>query len=421
MRDSFRCRVRVGGTGKSATRMILAIEQTWTGTLHAATNSGTLQTLARAFPGEPIHVFAEATHLAELQRDAGSPAMTFHPIAVSPHFRGKTHIVSTRRFAREAATLLQALRRSDPRQDCLMVLMSATPTAILAAAWLLRLFRRRRLGVQVVLHGNLNDINGWRPRNPLRRRFDLLGVLGRPHPPGLRFVVLDEAIREALGRILPGLLPRVDVFPLPINLDEVPTVPPCRLEAPVRIGFVGLATAAKGIDTFLRVAAASKQRFGTQVEFQHVGRVPEGSDLRPFQVLAQPPSTAPLERTEFLRRMAQLHYVLLPYRRGYYDLSASGALVDAMTCQKPIVATRIPFIDGLFAAFGDIGHACDDEAGLAAAVETIMGLDQARYDRQVAAMGRVRSSRLPEALAPRYRDVVASGYGGLLTSGPDEA
>ena len=80
--------------------MILVCEPFWTGTQHAPGNSGTIQTIARAFPQEQVRVFAEATHLRELQSDAALTAhanVSFSTIAVSPLFPGRPQIVSARR------------------------------------------------------------------------------------------------------------------------------------------------------------------------------------------------------------------------------------------------------------------------------------------------------------------------------------
>ena len=116
---------------------ILVLETTWTGTTHAPGNGATIQTIALAFTDHPIHVFAEAGHLAELRRNAAlmsSGQIQFHEITVSRHFAGRTGIVSFRRLAHEAATVRYAFRVVRPRGACLLVLLSATSTAIFAAS-----------------------------------------------------------------------------------------------------------------------------------------------------------------------------------------------------------------------------------------------------------------------------------------------
>jgi glycosyltransferase involved in cell wall biosynthesis len=122
-----------------------------------------------------------------------------------------------------------------------------------------------------------------------------------------------------------------------------------------------------------------------------------------------------LARSDFVRRLAELHYVVLPFRRGYYDLWASGALLDALTWLKPVVATRVPLTERFFADYGDIGFLCDDDAALTAAVEQLVAVpDPGRYAGQVGALRRARTARGIEALSAHYRATVAQGFPGLL-------
>jgi hypothetical protein len=270
------------------------------------------------------------------------------------------------------------------------------------------------VGVQVGLHGNLNDITGWRPRNPLARRFDLGSALADRHP-RLRYLVLEPSILVELARLAPRAAERTDVLPLPVNTAEMPARPTAPLSVPLRIGFVGQGTAAKGFDQFLALARDVRARHGDRVVFHHVGRLMPGEAPPDLAVLADPPSREHLPRDEFTRRLAALHYVLLPFREGgYYGLSASGALMDAITWLKPVIATRLPLVEHFFTRYGEIGFACDGGTGLAAAVEAALALDAPGYDRQVAAVQRARAARMPEALARDYCALVARGFPGLL-------
>ena len=413
--------------------MILVFETNWTGTVHAPGNSATIQVIAQAFPGQTVRVHAAADHLAELRRDPAFTALAFVEtvaVAVPAQHPGRLHLVSARRFWGEFALLRAALKRVPGAEPVLVMLLSATSTAIFAAAWAVRLAGRRRrapAAVQIGLHGNLNDALGWRSRNPLRRRFDLAAALAAP-PAGLRFLVLEEAIRDAMRRFAPLAAARTDVLPLPVNPGEAAAIAPSPLAAPVpsplaapaptslaaplRIGFVGTATAAKGIDVFLDLARRLGARFGGRIAFHLVGRALPGGDPARFAALAEPVGTAQLPRAEFLRRLARLHYVLLPYQPGYYDLSASGALLDAVTWGKPVIALRVPIAAAMFAAADQpIGVLCDDAAGLEEAVADIAThMDADRYAREVAAVERLRAARQPAALAARYAALVRAGF-----------
>jgi hypothetical protein len=399
--------------------MILVFEMLWVGTQHAPGNSATIQAIARGFPDQPVRVFADPSHLAELRTDPDLTACAnvgFAPIAIHPTHRGKTHLVAWGRFRQELSALWHGLKQVPRGERCLLMLISATPTAIFAASLLVRL-HPGRIGVQVGLHGNLNDAFGWRPRNPLTRAFDLRRALTARHPKRLRFMVLEQGIRDTLATLLPAAAARTDVLELPINVAELADQPAPGFAPPIRIGLVGLATAAKGTDLFLDLAREMTARFPGKVTFHHVGRLTPDADPAPFAVLADPPSTAHLSRAEFTARLAALHYVFLPIREGYYNLSASGALLDAMTWAKPVITRALPIITPHFQRFGDIGYLCDSDAAMRTAVATILiDLDADRYARQVAAMQALRAARTPAALAGTYRAMIEREYPGLLTA-----
>lgn len=397
--------------------MILIFEMTWTGTIHAPSNSATIQIVAQAAPNQKIRVFADASHLTELKRNVtltGDGHIEFQAITVSSAYRSKPHIVSLRRGTREIATIWRALRDIPGNEHCLVFLLSATPTAIVVASLLAKL-DRRIVGVHVGLHGNLNDLTGWRSRNPLTRAFDLPAILARTQTPRVRFLVLEVAIKNEMRKLMPRAAAVTDVLQHPINSTEVDLQLPQRLSKPTRIGFVGQATDAKGIAPFLSMASDLKNRFGNDVVFELIGRVPPGSDLSRFAILDKAVTHDYLSREEFCARLACVHYVCLPFQSVYYNLSASGALIDAVTWLKPVIACRVPLVADLFEQFGDLGYLCANMDAMKAQIECLLASpDTKRYDKQIEAMRLARDARLPAALAKDYRNILLNEFRGLL-------
>ena len=309
-------------------------------------------------------------------------------------------------MAREFRILRRAISEIEPHEHVHVFLLSTTSTAIFVCRWLLRTFPRRALTFQIGLHGDLNDIRGWRTLNPLKRLYDIRSALTAPALDRLRFLVLDKSILAEMGQILPAAIPQLDVLPHPLNPSEVGLKVPLVLSEPVCIGFVGLATKAKGIDIFLEIASAIRKRFGNRFEFQLVGRLQKGDEFRSPDVVADEPSTKMIPRAEFKARLAKLHYIMLPFRSGYYDLSASGALIDALASQIPVIALRVPLVETLFADYGDIGYLCNDHAEIIEAIEDISRLDASHYRAQVMRIAAAGEDRLTQNLAPRYRAMI---------------
>ena len=405
--------------------MILVFDMTNSGTAHVPINRGLLEAMALGFPGTGVRFHAEADHLDALRADPAMgrlPNLRFTPIALSPLHRWKTHIVSARRFWRELRTIQAALRaaarESAAGEPHLIVLASTTPTAILAALIAART-ARRPVSVQVGLHGNLNEVTGWRSRHPLHRRLDLHAMLARPAR-RLRLLVFETVIRDALEAAIPGSGARTDVLPHPVDTREAKGHAPPPPDGPIRVGIVGMATASKGIDAYLETARLFRARHGDRIEFHIVGGRPGTTPAERFADIAHPVEAGHIPRETFAARMAGLHYVFLPLQPGYYSLSPSGGLMDAVAWCRPVIAARVPITQALFEEGGDIGHLCDDLAGMQAVLEGIMeaGPDRARYEAQRAALRRLREGRGPEAQAVAYRAILRQGFPDLFLPPP---
>lgn len=383
--------------------MILVFEMNWSGPVHAPGNAATIQAIATGCPGQEIRVFAEPGHLRELRLSG----ITGHPIALYPRFQGRPGIVAFGRLRHEFAVLRGALAGVPRGEPCLLMLLSTTSTAIFAAALAARL--RPGTRVQIGLHGDLNDLTGGRSRHPLRRALDLHAAMSRPWH-NLRFLVLEEAIRDGLSRLAPAALPRTDVLPLPINAGELPETAAFPLKPPIRFGFVGQATQAKGIGSFLAIARAMKARHGAAAEFDVIGRADPRQPPPDATDLIAPVATDYLPRDAFTRRLAALHYVVLPLQGAYYRLAASGALLDAVTWLKPVIAGRVPIVTPWFEG-GEIGRLCDDEPAMMAAIDAILTRpDPARYSAEVANLRSARARRSPDATARRYASLLAGFF-----------
>ncbi|TQF77503.1 glycosyltransferase family 4 protein [Elioraea sp. Yellowstone] len=392
--------------------MILILELMDEAVTHAPGNSQWAQVIARALPDHQVRVCAPPAHLRALREDANLCALanvSFREIPLISAFRRQVNVVSPARARAEFAILRRLLAEVPAGESCLVVLASAAPTAVFAAR-LAGALMRRRVAVQMVLHGFANEVLGWRTRNPLLRRFDLPGLMAAP-PQGVRFLALERAIAAELGRIAPAAAGRIDVLPLPVNANEIVVLPPVPLEPPIRLALVGQTTRAKGIEPFLAMARALKARHGSAVEFHVIGRRFPETPAEALAVLDGPPAEGYLDRKDFLARLAAMHYVVLPLQESYYRLSPSGALIDAITWLKPVVATAIPIVAEAFREGGEIGVLCPDVAAMERALDRLVTApDPAEYARQVAALRRLRDRRLPDALVGTYRRIVETGF-----------
>jgi hypothetical protein len=281
-------------------------------------------------------------------------------------------------------------------------LTSIAPSTLLALKFIVGYLRRGR-NAQVILHGGLSKLEGWRSRNPIIRLQDLRTALVAPDGGKVRYIVLEKPIKEVILNKLPSLEGRVDVLdhPLPSNAGEQSTND---LSVPLQFGFLGLASEEKGFPFYIRLASEFSKKYSQCVEFHAIGSLPCDQKRLEMVALKRKPGLQKLDRDKFTQYLKELHFVCFPYQGGHYKFSASGALLDSIGWEKPFIAMRLPIFENLFSRFGDIGYLCDTETEFRETIDgIIMYQDAARYRKQTLTLRKVKESRTPKFLASKYK------------------
>jgi glycosyltransferase involved in cell wall biosynthesis len=387
--------------------MITVCEPLVRGETHVCFNAALLEVLREAFPQEELAFFGASSHIAALQKQVGPrtlSSVSWTPIVLPAQQERRFDALRTIKFIQRLLTTLNG----DERKD--LVLTNIKPSILLALKIFEGMARKRRIGVQVVIHGQIGGINGRRSRHLIRNLRSVRAALQLFGRGNIRYLVLEEGIRDALLRRIPHLAEQVDVLdhPLPPNEGERATI---SLSLPIRFGFLGLANQNKGFPVFVRLAAQMTERYRNRVEFHAIGRL-QNDRLRgkELEALTTQPALRRLDRDSFVGGVRRLHFVLLPLQPEYYESVASGSLLDAIAYEKPIIATNIPLFANLFEKFGELGYLYDNESELRNVVENILqNIDQERYTEQVRNIRKVKAARTPKSLAEVYRTIRARG------------
>ncbi|MGB0722025.1 MAG: glycosyltransferase [Gammaproteobacteria bacterium] len=390
--------------------MILVSEPICHGAEHAPFNAALLATVRHAYPDEEIHFAAEPSHLAEVRQqlpESLHSGFGLHSAPVPPRRAGNDE----RRSGERALIQRLATQFAGARQW--LFSGSADTTFSALGALRDRELKRRTLAV---LHGNLSEITGWRSRNPLVRRKDLRSGLERTAIQGVRFLVLEHAIGDALRAEMPNIAQNVHVLEHPIIADAGATgadAPEPPGQPPVRVGFLGMANSPKGFDLFLKVAERVKQHCPEGIQFHTIG--PRAPDMEPadWAALDTPPWDRWLSAEEYREGVLGMNFVIMPYQAQHYRWSASGVLLDAIRYGRPVIALRNPVMENLFQRHGDIGYLCDQDNHMVVTIsERLRHPDPAHYRAQRKALARMLEARQPETLAPTYRAIANHQDGG---------
>ncbi len=362
-----------------------------------------------AYPDEVVEFWAEATHIEYVKNLLGGcrDRVVFRTIELSQHLPEKVEAVSLRRLFHDLSVLWRT--RHSWRNGTVLVVSSASATGIFAAAAVQLVTRAADLLIQVPLHGQISALrSGYRPRNPLYRALDLFSAFRICRAERFRYVVFEETIKHNLEQLVPELSGSVDVLPHPAIDTETRPAIAADDAGPIRVGMLGVATYAKGFDTYLRIARRIQAEQGGRVEFHLVGFLHASFHSADVTGLSGPVATWPMSREDFIAAVNRLHFVCSPLKGVYYDLAASGSLIDAFTFKKPIVVLKSMLTSRLFEEHGDIGYLCEDEAEMYEVLSSIAkSFDPARYRKQTEAIEALYHTRTPAALAARYRKLVS--------------
>lgn len=380
--------------------MISAVEAYWDGTVHSHSNATFLNLLSSVFPEKSVAIHGSPSHLKHM-------AFTLQRNVKWKLFEEKLLPYNTpalKRFIFEYFLLHKIIKRMQSINDSFLVSLSTSGPSLRAYCLLQRIYPHLRIIAR--LHGNLNEINGWRPKHPVRRYLTLAEALAAVPAGNLHLVVLEDSIREALLSKMPSLERQIHAIPEVVSAIESQKFPGKPLSNPSTFTFLGVGTTAKGADLFVEIARQAKNA-GLPARFEMYGMLHASLSHLNVSHLDQPPAKQGLERQQFVDGLARADFIIVPYDPVYYTLSASGVLVDAVTALKPIVTLPVAFAESAFRNFGDIGYLCRSVHDLS---ETVMRLaqkpDPARYDRQVECLRRFRSARTETAISARLRGAV---------------
>jgi len=391
--------------------MILVCEMIFDRGAHIPFNAGLLATIRAAFPKDDMAFHGGEAHIEQLKKQVGQAlANSIGWKDILPVQPGPTY---GKRFIRELSAIRHLFREIPQGTTSRLILTSAFPSTVLAMK-VARLFQSKIPKVQMVLHG-VSGVMGKRRRRPILRLQDMKTALSLLGNKDIQYLVLEEFIRDTVLKNFPQLHGSIEAFQHPISPVEG-AAEIIDLSEPIRFGLLGTALKSKGYPLFVEAANAITVKYGRRAEFHVIGRCPEESKgVKGTEALATQPAASQLTREDFVRGVQPLHFVVLPYERAPYTLSASGVLLDAIAWQKPIIARRMPMFEAMFERHGDIGYLFDDNSELSGILQQILEApDGSRYRRQALTLRDVRKSRDPETLAAVYRELCTKSEGRLL-------
>jgi hypothetical protein len=193
-----------------------------------------------------------------------------------------------------------------------------------------------------------------------------------------KYIVLNKLAKERL--CADGYLGCNEVIEINhpfANLNQ--NYPPLSVVSPIKLGHIGsMEVARKNSHLLYKIAEMFKNEVKSkQLCFETIGLITP--NVIPFKnnwVLERVGNTKPnqpdyLTRTEYEKYLSELHFTLFFIDKQQYIFRTSGAIIDTIAFQKPIIAFKHPYFDYLISQVGPIGYFVDTIDQMAEVLHTI--------------------------------------------------
>jgi hypothetical protein len=378
---------------------IVILEPSWNGLAHCPANLGMLRVLREAYPQASLTLMAGDEHLQELKHiahgtfDEHITSLSFQP-ALDPDTLPVNMLNGWRRF--------QPAHKKALAQADLICMLSCTASSLAVIHWLGHAHK-----TVAFLHGNANDLLGWRSRNPIRKWLDFASSLRRYAQQGGRVLVYEQLICERLTQELPWLAGHTHVLGHPLLQEERDAPASVRpADTPIRIGYAGNATKAKGFPEFVQLARAVTAACPGVYEFHSFSYLhPACKDID--QSVLRTRASVGLPRPDFVASLKSLDYIFAWHSDNYYSIAASGIMYDAINLGIPLLARRTAQLHHLEQQGTPIGLLFDapDEVAVLLSQGTI---PRARREPLLKGLSTAQAGHSTPQLARDFRALLAS-------------
>jgi hypothetical protein len=176
----------------------------------------------------------------------------------------------------------------------------------------------------------------------------------------LIFIVLGEGIFLNLKNILPSnIINSIYAIDHPFIFENFKKI--YKQQDKLKLGTVGVVSKAKNIDQFIYIAKLFLSEINDEkISFSATGAIYfKKQELLDACINIPDEKNTHMNRAAFNKRIKNLDYILFFYHSKMYKYLASGAVLDAINVEIPIIALKNDYFEYLFSRFGPFGYLAD--------------------------------------------------------------
>ncbi|SHG27073.1 Glycosyltransferase involved in cell wall bisynthesis [Flavobacterium segetis] len=188
---------------------------------------------------------------------------------------------------------------------------------------------------------------------------------------GLFFSVLGDVLKQNISEIIDankaGKFISIDHA---YFFEDVETVK--KTNSIFNIATVGTINKTKGLLGLLEFSKKIKPLVREQINISVIGTTNENISLfQGTKIELSSKNNVLLSRDEFNEKINELDYILFFYPNDSYSITASGAIMDAIRFEKPILALKNVYFEYIFNKYGSFGYLCENIEDMVLKIEEL--------------------------------------------------
>lgn len=193
----------------------------------------------------------------------------------------------------------------------------------------------------------------------------------------------------------------------PYIFKKIEIKEPIKEDDLLSIGTVGVLSKNKGMDSFIEFVSKSNVLQKGKIKTSIIGKIDGDSSLIANLGIATSFNNQIISRNILEESINKLDFILFFYPKESYKITASGAIMDAISARKPILALKNDYFEYIFDKYGEFGYLFDEID------QMINKLNELISNRQIVDFDfeKIQLSFTPEALSLQLQDeLVRIGY-----------
>ncbi len=362
--------------------MVFFAEINKTDNEHEVINGCLLQMICNIYKEKEVVFWGAKKHFENLELADHSLISKFFVSIRRPKDGNKLNWIL--KYFHEIRLIIRLLRHAKKNKANLLFFSSLSVFGNYAIVSITKYFFKK-LPIVITMHGEMELLKQDPKRSKTEQIFGkILKKALRKNTNNIWYLLLGSTIKKQAinleflkeNQILciehPYIFPERSRDP---SLQSIPT-----------FGHLGIAKKSKNSQLFFALAKRfSQEILDKRVKFKIIGRVWEDLEKEVDSLVEYADTQGSLNRSVYSKRISEIDYAIFLYDNKHYELTGSGAIMDAISFQKPILCLKTEYFANLFSLTGkEPGWIFDDFESLSEKIKDIIdGKEIENYCKQL--------------------------------------